>query len=115
MPAPVRESSLRSNSPPPVPPGTVLIPLRIVDFNSPGLGQRQSYTVTMIKNGVSTQITNSAGQPLYALPGNVGPRTMDYNALFNQAIHNTNLANVKVFSGMVDVPFWIDLGGLSIP
>ena len=99
------------NSPPPVAPGTLLIPPRITDFNSPGLGQRQSYTVTMIKGGVATPITNSSGQPLYALPANVGPRTMDYNALFNQAIYNTNLPHVKVFSGTVDDPFWIDLGG----
>ena len=99
------------NSPPPVAPGTLLIPPRIVDFTSPGLGQRQSYTVTMIKNGVSTQITNSSGQPFYALPANVGPRTMDYNALFDKAIYNTSLPNVKVFSGTVDDPFWIDLGG----
>ena len=99
------------NSPPPVAPGTLLVPPRITDFNSPGLGQRQSYTVTMIKGGVATPITNSSGQPLYALPANVGPRTMDYNALFNQAIYNTNLPDVKVFSGTVDDPFWIDLGG----
>ncbi len=99
------------NSPPPVLPGTLLVPPRIVDFTSPGLGQRQSYTVTMIKGGVATPITNSSGQPLYALPANVGSRTMDYDALFSQATYTTNLPNVKVFSGTVDDPFWIDLGG----
>ncbi|MEO7851173.1 MAG: DUF4331 domain-containing protein [Rubrivivax sp.] len=98
------------NSPPPVAPGTLIVPPQITSFESPGLGQRQSYTVTMIKGGVSTTITGAAAQPLYALPANVGPRTMDYSALFGLATYNTNVANVKVFSGTVDDPFWIDLG-----
>src|SRR2546423_1467483 len=37
------------NSPSPVPPGTLIIPPQITSFSSPGLGQRQSYAVTMIK------------------------------------------------------------------
>ena len=97
-----------ANSPAPVPPGTAIVPPRITDFNSPGLGQRQSYTVTMIKNGVTTQL--SGGEPLYAVPSNVGPRTMDYSALFDQGIHT--LSNgIKVFAGTTDDAFWIDLGG----
>ena len=100
-----------SNAPPPMGPGTLIVPPRITDFSSPGLGQRQTYTVTMIKGGVATPITNSSGQPFFAVPANVGPRTMDYGALFNQATYTTNLANVKVFSGTADDPFWIDLGG----
>jgi hypothetical protein len=100
-----------ANSPAPVPPGAPIIPPKIVDFDSPGLGTRQSYTVTMIKGGVATPITNSTGGPLYAVPTNVGPRTMDYGALFNQATYTTNLSSVKVFAGTVDDPFWIDLGG----
>lgn len=100
-----------ANSPPPVPPGTLIIPPRITDFGSPGLGQRQSYTVTMIRAGVLTPITNQSGQPLYAVPANVGPRTMDYGALFNAGTYAANLANVRLFAGTVDDPFWIDLGG----
>lgn len=100
-----------ANSPPPVAPGTLIVPPRIADFSAPGFGQRQRYTVTMIKGGVATPITDAGGQPLYALPANVGPRTMDYAALFSQAVRSTNLANVKVFAGTVDDPFWIDLGG----
>jgi hypothetical protein len=100
-----------ANSPPPVPPGTLIVPPRITGFDSPGLGTRQSYTVTMVKGGIATPVLDSAGQPMYAVPANVGPRTMDYPALFNQAIHTTNLANVKVFAGTVDDPFYIDLGG----
>ena len=41
------------NSPAPVPPGTLIVPPQIDSFDSPGLGQRQSYTVTMIKGGIS--------------------------------------------------------------
>jgi hypothetical protein len=100
-----------ANSPAPVPPGTLVVPPRIVDFDSPGLGTRQSYSVTMIKGGVATPIANASGGPLYAVPANVGPRTMDYPALFAQATYNASLPGVKVFAGTVDDPFWIDLGG----
>jgi hypothetical protein len=99
-----------SNSPPPVAPGTLIVPPRITDFDSIGLGQRQRYSVTMIKGGVATPISNGTGQPLYAVPANVGPRTMDYGALFNAATYTTNVPGVKVFAGTVDDPFWIDLG-----
>jgi len=75
---------------------------------SEGLSLRQHYTVTMVKNGQHIVLNN--GQTLYALPTNVGPRTMpDYNSLFPQAIYD--LGNgVKVFAGTVDDPFYIDLG-----
>src|SRR5690606_20523181 len=65
-----------SNSPAPVAPGTLIVPPRITSFDSPGLGQRQSYRVTMIKGGRRTDL--SGGMPLYAVPANAGPRTMDY-------------------------------------
>jgi hypothetical protein len=73
-----------TNSPSPVPPETLIVPPQIQSFNSPGLGQRQSYSVTMIKGGVSTPITGVG--PFFAVPANVGPRTMNYDALFNAAI-----------------------------
>jgi hypothetical protein len=99
-----------ANSPPPVSPGTLIIPPQINSFDSPGLGMRQSYTVTMVKNGVSTPLTNTDGSPLFAVPVNVGPRTMDYNALFNAGTYT--LANsMKVFAGTTDDAFWADLGG----
>lgn len=52
----------------------------------------------------------SAGQTLYAVPSNVGSRTMpDYPALADQGIYD--LGNgVRVFAGTVEDPFWIDLG-----
>jgi len=97
-----------SNSPKPVPPGTPIVPPRITSFNDVGLGLRQSYSVTMIKRGVSTPIAGSG--PFYAVPANVGPQTMDYDALFNQGIYS--VANgIKVFAGTTDDAFWIDLGG----
>lgn len=46
---------------------------------SEGLSLRQTYTVTMIRNGVATLLTN--GRKLIAVPSNVGPRTMpDYES-----------------------------------
>ncbi|HZP88138.1 MAG TPA: DUF4331 domain-containing protein [Burkholderiales bacterium] len=102
-----------ANSPPPVAPGTLIVPPKIMNFDSAGLGQRQRYSVTMVKGGVATPIANATGSanPFYAVPANVGPRTMDYTALFNQGIYSTNLAEVKVFAGTTDDAFWIDLGG----
>jgi hypothetical protein len=75
---------------------------------SEGLSLRQTYSVTMIKNGVATDLTN--GQTLFAVPSNVGPLTMPkYRDLFEQGIYE--LGNgVRVFAGTVDDPFYIDLG-----
>ena len=75
---------------------------------SEGLSLRQTYTVTMIRNGVSHDLTG--GQTLFAVPTNVGPRTMpDYNALRAQGIYS--LGNgMRVFAGTVADPFFIDLG-----
>ncbi len=95
-----------ANSPAPVPAGTPLVPPQINSFSSAGLGQRQSYTVTMVKNGVATPLGSG---PYYAVPANVGPRTMDYNALFSAAIY-APAADLKVFAGTTDDAFWIDLG-----
>src|SRR5215472_882104 len=75
---------------------------------STGLSLRQTYTVTMVRNGVSTDLTQ--GQTLFAVPSNVGPRTMpNYQALFNQGIYELG-SGVRVFAGTVDDPFFIDLG-----
>jgi hypothetical protein len=99
-----------SNSPLPVPPGTLIVPPRIMSFADPGLGQRQQYFVTMIRGGVATPLSNLTADPLYTVPANVGPRTMDYNALF--AAGTYTLANgVNAFAGTTDDAFWIDLGG----
>jgi hypothetical protein len=69
---------------------------------------RQTYTVTMIKNGVATDL--SEGRKLFAVPSNVGPLTMPkYRKLFNQGIYEL-VNDVRVFAGTVDDPFYIDLG-----
>jgi hypothetical protein len=100
-----------ANSPAPVAPGSPVIPPQITSFTSPGLGQRQSYTLTMVKGNVSTPIANPGGAPFYVVPANVGPRTMDYGALFTAGTYTTATPNVKVFAGTTDDAFWIDLGG----
>jgi hypothetical protein len=97
-----------ANSPPPVPPGTLIVPPRITSFSSPGLGMRQSYRVQMIKGGVTTDLSGPAS--LFAVPVNSGPRTMDYDALFNAGTYSL-ANNVRVFAGTTDDAFWIDLGG----
>ena len=90
--------------------GPLVVPPQIQTFDNPGLNLRQTYTVTMIKGGQSTQIRNADGSPFFAVPGNAGPRTMNYQALFNLATY-TNLANgISVFAGTTDDAFWIDLG-----
>jgi hypothetical protein len=100
-----------ANSPPPVPPGTPIVPPQINDFEDIGLGMRQRYTVTMIKGGVATSL-NQGSLPFYVVPANPGPRTMNHDALFNQAIYSTGgLAGGNVFAGTTDDAFWIDLGG----
>ena len=75
---------------------------------SEGLSLSQTYTVTMIKNGKSTILND--GEALYAVPSNVGPRTMpDYPSLFNQGIYSLD-NGVRVWAGTADDPFFIDLG-----
>lgn len=92
--------------------GNPVIPPRITDFNSPGLGQRQSYSVNIWRpHAPEHAIVSATGEPFYAVPANVGPRTMDYTALFNAGTYKTQKPNVKVFAGTTDDAFWIDLGG----
>src|SRR3984893_14684900 len=75
---------------------------------SEGLSLRQTYTVTMIKKGKATSLTD--GQTLFAVPSNVGSRTMpNYRSLFNQGIYQLG-NDVTVWAGTADDPFFIDLG-----
>jgi hypothetical protein len=97
-----------ANSPAPVTPGTTVVPPRITNFDDVGLGMRQSYTVMMIRDDRESSL--ATGTTLYAVPANVGPRTMDYDALFREGTYSLP-NNVRVFAGTVDDPFWIDLGG----
>ena len=102
-------TSAPPNSPAPVPPGTPIVPPRITSFDSAGLGQRQRYTVTAIRGNASFDLQPVNGAPLYAVPANVGPRTMDYAALYEQGTFALP-SGIKVFAGTTDDAFWIDLG-----
>lgn len=87
-----------------------VIPPAITALDGPGsagLSLRQTYHVTMVKGNTRTDLTPGG---VFAVPSNVGPRTMpDYPALAAQGIYK--LANgMKVFAGTVDDPFYIDLG-----
>jgi hypothetical protein len=68
----------------------------------------------MIKDGRTTDLTNTTGSPLIAVPSNVGPRTMpDYDALAAQGIYSLQgrgASDIRVFAGTVADPFFIDLG-----
>jgi hypothetical protein len=75
---------------------------------SEGLGLRQTYTVTMFRNGKKTVL----GKDLIAVPSNVGPRTMpDYESLAAQGLYEVN-NGIRVFAGQRDDPFYIDLGAV---
>jgi hypothetical protein len=86
------------------------VPLQITDFTNPGLNFRQTYTVTMIKNGVYTRIVNSDGSPFYVVPANAGPRTINYADLYAAGTYTNTNKGISVFAGTVDDPFFIDLG-----
>jgi Domain of unknown function (DUF4331) len=100
-----------SNSPPPIAPGTPLIPPAITALDGPGsegLSLRQTYTVTLVRGG--EEISLDGDGPLFAVPSNVGPRTMpDYEDLMSQGIYDLD-EGVRVFAGTTDDAFYIDLG-----
>ncbi len=108
-----------ANSPAPIAPGTPIVPPAITALDGPGsagLSLRQTYTVSMVKNGVTTSIGNSDGSDLIAVPSNVGSRTMpNYTALAQQGIYHGltgrgGASDISVFAGTVADPFFIDLG-----
>jgi hypothetical protein len=70
---------------------------------------RQSYTVTMVKNGVRTNLSHA---PMFAVPSNVGPLTTpNYEKLAAQGIYTLSNGG-KVFAGQRDETFYIDLGAV---
>ena len=86
-----------------------LPPITALDgAGSEGLGLRQTYTVTMVRGNTRTVL----GSGLFAVPSNVGPRTMpDYEALAAQGVYNLG-GGARVFAGQRDDPFYIDLGAV---
>lgn len=97
-----------ANSPAPVAPGTPIVPPRITSLESTGLGQRQNYIVNLTR-GERTESLTREDVLYYAVPANIGPRTMDYAALFKEGTYGVR-NGVQVFAGTVDDPFFIDLG-----
>src|SRR6202161_1406126 len=76
------------NSAAPVAPGTPIVPPAITSLDGPGaagLSLRQTYTVTMYRGSKQIPLTSVTGASLFAVPTNVGPRTMpNYDALATQ-------------------------------
>ncbi|MGB0127693.1 MAG: DUF4331 domain-containing protein [Rhodocyclaceae bacterium] len=76
---------------------------------SEGLSLRQSYTVTQVTRG---RRTNLGQGTMFAVPSNVGPRTMpDYEDLRSQGVYPLRNGG-KVFAGQADETFYIDLGAV---
>lgn len=77
---------------------------------SEGLSLRQTYSVTMVTKSGSQVLSDD--QTLFAVPSNVGPRTMpNYSALRSKGTY-TLYNGMRVFAGTVADPFFIDLGGV---
>lgn len=77
---------------------------------SEGLGLRQRYTVTAVTGRLDRDRVDLTTGPFYAVPSNVGPRTMpDYEALAAKGIYPLNNGG-RVFAGQRDETFYIDLG-----
>jgi Domain of unknown function (DUF4331) len=104
------------NSPPPVAPGTPIVPPAITSLDGPGaagLSLRQTYSVVIYRGSQRVPLTSETGSPLFAVPTNVGPRTMpNYEALAKQGIYTVDgdRGDIRVFAGTVADPFFIDLG-----
>ena len=67
----------------------------------------------MYRGSQRVPLTPEAGSALFAVPTNVGPRTMpDYEALAKQGIYTVagDRGDIRVFAGTVADPFFIDLG-----
>lgn len=77
---------------------------------SEGLGLRQRYSVIEARGRRQSERTNLATGSLFAVPSNVGPRTMpDYEALAAQGIYTLSNGG-RVFAGQRDETFYLDLG-----
>ena len=86
---------------------TPLPPVTSLDGpGSEGLGVRQRYSVTMIRNGQRQKLADG----LIAVPSSVGPSTMpSYETLAQQGVY-TLPSGIRVFAGQRGDPFYIDLG-----
>ena len=57
-----------SNSPAPVAPGTLIVPPQITSFDSPGLGQRQRYSVRAFSGNQQFDLFSTDGAPCTRFP-----------------------------------------------
>jgi hypothetical protein len=99
-----------------VPPATggVIPPITKLDGpGSEGLGLRQEYEVRISQGGRHFgRRGTKIGDDLFAVPSNVGPRTMpNYPALAAQGVYDLG-DGIKVFAGQRQDPFYIDLGAV---
>lgn len=80
----------------------------ITSVNDPNFNIRQTYKLTVVKDGVRTLL----GSDLPTPPVNIGPRsTPNYQALAAQAVQNVG-EGIKAFAGQRDDPFFADTGSL---
>ena len=108
--SPVAEAGIGDNGANDPATGRLTVPPQIRSFDAPGLFLRQFYVVREVRAGQKSVVrTNSTGDPLYAVPANAGPRTINYDNLFNAGIYTLD-NGVRCFAGTVDDPFFIDLG-----
>lgn len=76
---------------------------------SEGLTRRQTYKVTVIRNGARFPLFG--GRSLIAVPSNAGPATFpDYPALAAQGVYADPATGIRVFAGQRAETFYIDLG-----
>src|SRR5688572_9627732 len=86
-------------------PGPITV---LAGTGSEGVGVRQTYKVTMVKDGRRKTLARG----LFAVPSNVGPRTMpDNESLVQQGIYELD-DGARVFAGQRDDPFYIDVGAI---
>jgi hypothetical protein len=79
----------------------------ISSLTDPNFNVRQTYTVSMVKNGARSIIATGVPTP----PVNIGPRsTPNYDALANAAIRT--VGDTKLFAGQRDDAFYVDLGSV---
>jgi hypothetical protein len=80
---------------------------QVTSLTDENLLARQTYSVTRIKNGVSTRI----GSGLPAVPANIGPRsTPNYASLAASGVRS--IGSSKVYAGPRDDAFFVDLGSI---
>ncbi len=80
----------------------------ILSLNSSNWNRRQTYTVTLVKNGTAAVLAEGLACP----PCNIGPlSTPNYASLAATAVHGLP-GGIKVFAGQRAEGFYVDLGAV---